>query len=201
MDQFSYLSVLLSIILGLAITQVLKGFRGIFLARDRTLLYWPSVVWAALLLLIFTQTWWAMFGLRNEPNWHFLGFAIVLIHCILLYMMAALILPDFFGTEPIDLHSHYYAHRVLWFSIAIITVAVSLLKDFVLDGHFTNATNLSFHLFFAFAAVIALLTTKDWVHKTLVVAFGLVFCCYTVVLFADLDRDHPGKPSVPATLR
>jgi len=35
MDQFSYLSVLLSIILGLAITQVLKGFRGILLARSR----------------------------------------------------------------------------------------------------------------------------------------------------------------------
>ena len=31
MDQFSYLSVLLSIILGLAITQVLKGFRGLLL--------------------------------------------------------------------------------------------------------------------------------------------------------------------------
>ena len=32
MDAFSYLSVLLSIILGLAITQVLQGFRGLMLS-------------------------------------------------------------------------------------------------------------------------------------------------------------------------
>jgi hypothetical protein len=35
MDAFGYLSVLLSIIVGLAITQVLRGFRGLMLARSR----------------------------------------------------------------------------------------------------------------------------------------------------------------------
>jgi len=29
MDEFSYLSVLISVILGLAVAQILKGFRGI----------------------------------------------------------------------------------------------------------------------------------------------------------------------------
>jgi hypothetical protein len=33
MDEFSYLSVLISVILGLAVTQILKGFRGILLSR------------------------------------------------------------------------------------------------------------------------------------------------------------------------
>ena len=37
MDAFSYLSVLISIILGLAVTQILKGFRGIVLSRARLL--------------------------------------------------------------------------------------------------------------------------------------------------------------------
>ena len=35
MDEFSYLSVLISVILGLAVTQILKGFRGILLSRAR----------------------------------------------------------------------------------------------------------------------------------------------------------------------
>jgi hypothetical protein len=39
MDAFSYLSVLLSIIIGLAITQVLQGYRGLLLARHRTTLF------------------------------------------------------------------------------------------------------------------------------------------------------------------
>ena len=39
MDEFSYLSVLLSVILGLAVTQILKGFRGLLLSRARA---WSS---------------------------------------------------------------------------------------------------------------------------------------------------------------
>jgi len=43
MDEFSYLSVLLSVILGLAVTQILKGFRGLLLSRARIQVYWPVI--------------------------------------------------------------------------------------------------------------------------------------------------------------
>ncbi|MDQ6939493.1 MAG: hypothetical protein M3119_04975, partial [Verrucomicrobiota bacterium] len=79
MDEFSYLSVLLSIILGLAVTQILQGFRGLMLSRTQVRLYWPTLVWALLLLVVFVQTWWAMFSLRNQQDWTFAGFAIVLL--------------------------------------------------------------------------------------------------------------------------
>ena len=48
MDAFSYLSVLLSIILGLAITQVLQGFRGLMLARSP---FWDEVLAPLILAL------------------------------------------------------------------------------------------------------------------------------------------------------
>jgi hypothetical protein len=91
MDEFSYLSVLLSIILGLAITQILKGFRGLLQSRKRVRLYWPALAWAGLLLLIYVQTWWAMFGLRSHHDWTFGAFAIVLLQTIVLYMLAGLV--------------------------------------------------------------------------------------------------------------
>ena len=46
MDEFSYLSVLLSIIIGLAVTQLLTGMRGQMLGRDRVSGFWPKQVWA-----------------------------------------------------------------------------------------------------------------------------------------------------------
>jgi multisubunit Na+/H+ antiporter MnhE subunit len=75
MDEFSYLSVLLSVILGLAVTQILKGFRGLLLSRARIRLYWPVIAWAALLLLVCFQHWWATFGMRTRHDWTFLQFA------------------------------------------------------------------------------------------------------------------------------
>src|SRR5262249_24586022 len=65
MDEFGYLSVLVSVILGLAVAQILKGFRGLLLSRARARIYWPVIGWAALLLLICFQSWWAMFELRH----------------------------------------------------------------------------------------------------------------------------------------
>lgn len=51
LDSFDYLSVLLSIGIGLAITQVLQGLRVLMLSRETARLYAPSLIWAALILL------------------------------------------------------------------------------------------------------------------------------------------------------
>ena len=102
MDQFSYLSVLLSIILGLAITQVLQGFRGILLARSRVRMYWPVLVWVAGLLTINVQCWWAMFGLREINEWTFAQFAVPLLQTVFTYMLAALVFPYFSGNETVE---------------------------------------------------------------------------------------------------
>ena len=52
MDSFTYISVLLSIVLGLAITQVLLGYRGLILTRAKVKLYTPTLIWALSLIHI-----------------------------------------------------------------------------------------------------------------------------------------------------
>jgi hypothetical protein len=187
MDEFSYLSVLLSIILGLAITQILKGFRGILQSRKRVKLYWPALAWAGLLLLIYVQTWWAMFGLRSHHDWTFGAFAIVLLQTIVLYMLAGLVLPDFFGNDAIDLRSNYYAHHAWFFSLAILTALVSIAKDLVLDGRLTETRNLCFHLVFILTAAIAAITRREWYHKAAVLVTAVLFGFYITLLFARLQ--------------
>jgi len=50
-ESFNYLSVLISIILGLAIAQVLQGVRGLILTREKVKLYPPTVIWTGMALL------------------------------------------------------------------------------------------------------------------------------------------------------
>lgn len=71
MDAFSYLSVLLSIILDLAIQQILQGYRALILARARVRRDWLPLVWSVLILLMVVQHWWASFGLADRPEWRF----------------------------------------------------------------------------------------------------------------------------------
>ena len=187
MDEFSYLSVLLSIILGLAITQILKGFRGLLQSRERIRLYGPALAWAGLLLVICVQTWWAMFGLRFHHDWTFGAFAIVLLQTIALYMLAGLVLPDFFGEDAIDLRANYYAHHAWFFSLAVVLGLVSIGKDLVLHGSLPDPTNLSFHLAFIVAAAIAAITGREWYHKVNALLATVLFDIYIALLFARLQ--------------
>ena len=186
MDAFSYLSVLLSIILGLAITQILKGMRGLALSRAHVVIYWPTLVWCALLLVINVQGWWAMFGLREIRSWTFAMFSIVLLQTIVTYLLSGLVLPDFYGERSIDLRVHYFAHRRLFFGLFIAALLISLAKDLVLSGHITDRVNLAFHLCFIALSAGGCISAKDWYHKLLCMLSAVGFGLYIALLFAQL---------------
>jgi len=185
-DAFSYLSVLLSIILGLAITQILKGIRGWALSRARVVVYWPTVVLAVLLLFVSVQSWWAMFGMRAIPQWTFAMFGVVLLQVTILYLLAALVLPDFFGEQTIDLRQHYFAQRKLFFGLFVLVLLVSIAKDLVLGGVLPAPMNLAFHVVFIVLMLIAALSARERYHKLLAVLGPLAFVVYVALLFDRL---------------
>jgi hypothetical protein len=185
-DAFSYLSVLISLILGLAITQVLKGFRGLMQARARLRTYWPTVLWSIIILVLAVQSWWAMFGLREHRDWTFFAFSLVLLQTIFVYLLAALVLPDFFGEAPVDLREHYYGHRRWFFAILVLLLASSLAKGRVISGHLTDAIDLGFHLVFALTGVIGVLTSNRRYHEFISAFTAIGMGTYIATLFTHL---------------
>ena len=186
MDAFSYLSVMLSIILGLAITQVLQGYRGLLLSRARVRLYGPTLIWSALMLLFATQAWWASFGLADYRDWTFAGFAVLLLQMALMYLMSGIVLPDIPAGETVDLESHYFRERRPFFALLLAMLCASVAKDVTLDGHWPTPENLAFHAIFAANAGLALVTTNRHVHRWLAPAIVLLTGLYIALLFARL---------------
>jgi hypothetical protein len=186
MDEFSYLSVLLSVILGLAVTQVLTGFRGLLLSRTRIRVYWPVIAWAALILLICFQNWWSMFGLRGRHDWTFQQFGIVLLQTILIYMVAGLVFPDLFGEATVDLKENFYAHRRWFFSLAFAIIVASVCKTIVLDDKLPDPANLTFHGIFGVTLLIGALTRRERYHKALVIFAMALFVLYIALLFTRM---------------
>lgn len=183
MTPFDYLCVPLSIIVGLAMAQILKGFRGILLSRARIKLYWPSLLWALLLLAVCGQSWWAQYEMRKLPTWTFPGFSIVELQTIILYMLAAVVFPDFFDARGTNLREHYFEHSRWFFSLFVALLMTSLLKDLVLTEHFTDPLNLAFHCTFIALSAVAIATRREWVHKTMAVCAVILFAIYTMTLF------------------
>lgn len=185
-DAFNYLSVLISLILGLAITQVLKGFRGLMQARTRLQTYWPAVVWAILIMVISVQSWWSMFGLRHHTEWTFIEFSVVLAQTIVIYLLAALVLPDFFGDVAVNLREHYYGHRRWFFSLLVVLIATSLGKSLILDGTLPQPLDLGFHVAFAAAGISAAMIGNSRYQEFLAAISTLAICAYIALLFTHL---------------
>jgi hypothetical protein len=175
-DPFSYLSVLISIILGLGITQLLTGVGRLLQARAGTRLYAPSVLWIAILLAIHVQTWWTMFGLRDVAGWTFGAF-----------LVAALAVPEVSPGAPVDLRANYFAHARWFFGLTMLLLVVSVVKDLVLDGELPVPLNLATHvLLFALSAVAAA-TRREWYHRLVAPAVAVIFAAYVVALFNRLS--------------
>lgn len=186
MDAFSYLSVLLSIILGLAITQVLQGYRALLLSRSRLRLYPPPLIWSGLMLVFAIQSWWSSFGLAHHQGWTFATFSVILLQTILLYMMAALVLPDTPPGEVIDLRAHYYREVGPFFGLGLAMLATSLVKDWMLDSRLPEGRNLAFHLFFATLAAASILIRRPRLHEAVAPLMAIVTVAYIAFLFARL---------------
>src|SRR5258708_6166304 len=131
MEAFSHFTVLVSIVVGLGITNVLSGLVGIIHHRARVRLYWPVVLWLVILFLVFVQSWWALFNLHNVTKWTFFTFLLTVLFPVLLFTLSSLILPDFSGAEVVDLRADYFRERKWFFGLLVVTLCISMASAFL----------------------------------------------------------------------
>jgi len=186
-DAFNYLAVVLSIIVGLGMTQILAASGRLIRWRAHVVAYWPPLVWAALLLVIYVQTWWSMFGLRTHCDWTFGAFFVVLLQTLTLYMMAALVLPESVDERGVDLREHYERHAGWINGFLCATVVVSVVKEVVLEGRLPKPTNLVFHVFLLVTGASAIVVRRPRYHQALTVVAAVAMTVYIALLFWRLD--------------
>ncbi|HET6534641.1 MAG TPA: hypothetical protein VFG41_00535 [Sphingomicrobium sp.] len=186
MDAFSYLSVLISIILGLAITQVLQGYRALLLARGRTQIEATPLIWSGLVLLFAAQAWWASFGLNARHDWDFLGFAVILVQMGLIYMLSALVLPDVAPGEKIHLGDHFRTHRRAFFAFLLAMLVASICKEAILADRLPLPINLAFHFAFGLGSVAGMVLSGRRAQLALALIASVGFLSYVALLFGRL---------------
>lgn len=186
MEAFAHLSVLISIVLGLGITNLLMGLARIVQMRGRVKVYWPVIVWALVLLTIQVQTWWSMFGLRYVETWTFVMFTLTLMQPIVLFFLSALVMPDFDRDDALDLRANYFAQARWFFGMFVALLIVSLLRTYAITGRLPALADFAFHVAFFAGAIPAIFITNERFHQVAaLVAAGAIFA-YVALLFTIL---------------
>jgi hypothetical protein len=124
-DPFSYLVVLVSLVLALGLTRVLRGVGQIIQYRDRIDTYWLHLAWVAILFVFHVQFWWSLYGVRTVERWSFPAFLLSLVPPAVLYLMAVVHFPEGMD-EGVDLEAYFFEHHRSFFVLFAVAVASSV---------------------------------------------------------------------------
>jgi hypothetical protein len=182
MDAFSYLSVLISIILALGMTRVLAGVGEMLQARSHRHIYWVHAIWIVNLFLYLVVAWWIFYRWRNQQPWTFFLFLFVLISPTILYLASLVLFPRDGDVDPaLDYKAHYYANHRVFFILFSLFLPVDIV-DSLLKGvpHFFQlgpVYMVSSVLYFA-GMITAAITRNERYHQF----YAIFFLAQTVVV-------------------
>lgn len=93
MSEFEYLAVVVSIILGLGITHLLSGIARTIHRRGRTRLDAVHTIWTVAVFEVLVLNWWVFFQWREQTEWSFGAFLMVVVWAVTFYLEAVILYP------------------------------------------------------------------------------------------------------------
>ncbi len=128
MSTFEFVTVLMSIIVGLGITRVLSGLSALIELRDSVTFDWLTLMWSLNIFSFHVIFWWVVVNnWRSLEEWTFLRFGPLVLYSVFLYFCAALVLPAR-PQKGLDLKTRFEAIRRPFF-ILLLLVLISELLD------------------------------------------------------------------------
>lgn len=93
MSEFEFISVLISMVVGLAITHVLGGLAQAVHERRQAPLDQIHMVWTAVVSLNLVLNWWVLFSWREHQVWSFTLFLSLMVWVVALYLPVVFLYP------------------------------------------------------------------------------------------------------------
>ena len=177
---YEHVLVVMSIVLGLAVTQLLKGAAQLYRARGRVRTYWLHWAWTALLVLFSLLLWWTYWNYRSITDWDFLRFTLYLSPTVTFYFLAAIAFPDP-ADGVVDLKDYYYANRVGFFGTFAAYAVLAAITAMVVRGlPLLDPSNL-FRLTMVILMVVGMRSTSPRVHTVLFALAASLMLVFTVL--------------------
>jgi len=183
-SAFEYVTVLISIILGLGITQILTGIADLIHKSDRVKVYWPHLIWILFVLLLQIQEWWVTYELKPYQPWRLPTFLFIMAYPVNLFVLARMLFPYTLKGKVIDLKMFYYGHYRKIFLMFIISAFLSIAYNIGILNMGLETQILQILLALSFVVIAVKKITNEWLHKSLV---ALVLSIFIVSVIIEWD--------------
>ena len=132
-DLYLHIRVIISIVLGIAITRVLSGLAKFVQHPGKLKVYPVHILWALIVLIASIHFWWWEFGLTAIARWRFELFLFVLFYAFLFALMANILFPD--ELDEYEGYQDYFQSRRGWFFGLLIVSMLTDWFDTAIKGH------------------------------------------------------------------
>jgi hypothetical protein len=180
-SEFEYVTVFISIILGLGVTQILTGIADLVHQSERVKIYWPHMVWVVIVLILHVLEWYSTFELRTFNAWRLPVFLFVLLYPIVLFITARLLFPFGLNDETIDLREFYYNNYRKIFLFGAILAMLSIFHDLIMRVSAPEDFIGPVLVLTLLSSMAALKISKPMVHKT-VALFMLIVLVASIII-------------------
>ena len=176
MTVFEYVMVLTSILIGLAIAELLSGIVRILRSEFKENIFVPQLLWALYIFLHILLIWWSRWDLKDSIDWNFIQLLLSLIGPIILYILAGLIFPL---NQPAKVH--FYKQRKVFYFLLILSFSISFLHELIIE----KTPLLSLATLFL-AIMLGMVTWARFSKKDFVHIISALVCLSLVSIFIFL---------------
>jgi hypothetical protein len=168
MTAFEYITVLISIILGMGITQIVSGIADMVTQWKKVKLYWPHLLWIGFVFFLHIQDWWETFNLQQFSSWKLSTFLVVILYPINLFILARMLFPVG-QTEEVDFKQFYFERYRKFFLWVIILSVLSFINNVFIDDYAWTKQFAPALILFGLGFILARNYQQEWIHKAVVI--------------------------------
>ncbi|MEJ2514429.1 MAG: hypothetical protein P8080_03780 [Gammaproteobacteria bacterium] len=182
MTFFEYAMVMVSIMLAIGLSQLLRAVGDVILSPDR---FWPHIGWIIALVLLTVQVWWAYWDMHEGVEWNVSLYGFVLLGPALLLVAANILVPAS-RAEDLDWRAHLTRARRPFFSFLLAFQVFGILFSRVVMDVPLLIPFRAAQLVLVFIALAGLLFTQPRLHALLPAIYIL-----TAIVANLLFRSYP----------
>jgi hypothetical protein len=173
-STFEYVTILLSIILGMGITGLVSGVASIVTRWERVSLYFPHTILVVLLFIIHVQEWWAIFEMRTYTEWRLPVFLFISLYPINLYILSRILFPLRWSMRNTDLKEFYLHQYKRIFLLLLILVVLAVLDNIWIAGYAWSDQFFQLGLIALLLLVVIKKSITEWMHYLITGALAIL---------------------------
>ena len=179
MSPFEFITVFVSLIVGFALSHILRAVSDLYEIRERVKPYWLNSLWVVTVIMWSIFTWWGLWMLSiDRIEWTYAQYWFLVMNVSSIYFFTTLVLPKATDDGTIDLETHYYSVHKAFFSIVAFSLFSSAVVNHSLFGEPLIGPMTIMPSIVGCAAIGAAFTESKSYHKGVGVFMFLMFIAF-----------------------